>query len=249
VQRRTIVLGGLAVVVATGAWFVAGPFGAVPAGPTSSGAGARDRDRDHPVARASDRPISDWMCHHRYLAPPANQAHWEYELVGPDGQRERIELRFDGRSSTESGHTLLDYDTEYRVGGATRSGQFAAACGDRRAELPFDRLPAASTAGDRGGIPRFLFPDQLDEGQELCEEGVLLGMHWQRCIRVISVIDRVETPAGTFDAVHIERTDRLDRDGSQQQVTHLWLAEGVGMVRITHPSRGGRVELVSLTTS
>jgi len=119
------------------------------------------------------------------------------------------------------------YRVEYDLGRGVRAVRLLAPAGDRLMSRPDQSAAAASWRVE--GV--FAAGVTVTDGSgDLARQVRLVGK------------ERVEVPAGAFDALKVER---LGKDGTVESVS--WYAPGVGLVKRTASSSGSVQELVTFT--
>lgn len=192
-------------------------------------------------------------CDHAFLGVRPGRI-WTYEIRPLVGSPERLRIQYLApapRDGVDAPPLLRYLATHESLSHGRRRGHFSALCRDGAAESPIDQLAAARSRGDEVELPRFLLPDQFEQGQRFCRTQPMArgSGSWRRCTSVVDIGVPIVTQAGHFDAVELLREDEMRLPSrSVTGRSHVWVAEGVGVVRVQIEGGAGITELVDFVS-
>lgn len=195
------------------------------------------RTEDSPTPRSASTPapqVVDEPCPHPFV-PVGRGSTWRYALRVPGA--EEMEAVLTATSALREGDTwTIDYQgTTVRAteryqrrctaDTADEPWGLAAAIGFRQVEAPWQTRARYLIDFEEDTVIEVQFPT-LSAGEPT----------WRRIPRHrrvhVAGRERVDVPAGSFDALHLT-TEEDTRPGAPAAIMEQWLAEGVGLVRMT----------------
>ncbi len=253
-DRRTLAVAAVAL-LALGAWWATRPAAAPPqqAGPARRASARLARDGGAETVEEDAATRASEVCADHWLALPA-------------GSELRYVMSVTSGNDTQSADYRLRLD-EVRTVALERVESWLATIALEGADEPLEtrisrRCSDAAGAEewwmglDFAGLSELKFqgwrwPARLHAGMtfggELRRSMLDQTLSAQRQHRVLGV-ESVSTPAGSFDAWHVEVTDRAS-GRTEIQRGDLWVNAGVGLVRLLQPTTVGtlRLELAEIT--